>query len=163
MRLLVPVSALLVLAAHPAVAQSIAVRVTRDPSTITQQEKLAAPIEQCIRDGAAKTEQAVPDLNDAVVFLVDKLCAQPIADENNRRTRLAAEEAQKNWQAACNKAKAQAKNGQSAQATAACMMASETHIGFTGIDQFNASTIPGPPAAVALASQLLLDLRLANM
>ena len=156
-------TAIVLMLAAPAAAQPVAVRVQIDPSTDSApSEKLAAPIEQCIRDNASKVEIAVSDLNEAVTFLVDNLCAQPIAEESARRAKRAAEQYQKQIQDACDKEKTQPDGDPARQYACACAISNATHIGFTGIDQYNAGSVQGPPAGVALASKLLLDLRLSH-
>jgi hypothetical protein len=101
-------------------------------------------------------------LNEGVTFLVDNLCAEPIADENARKAKQAAEQYRKQLQDACDKEKSQSNSSRATPAMGACAMTNATHIGFTGIDQYNAGSVQGPPAAVALASKLLLDLRLSH-
>jgi hypothetical protein len=162
MRRLTSVALLSLLAVHPAAAQ-FAVRTTVDPLAASPQEdKLAAPVDQCIRDNAAKVELAVSDLNQAVAFLVDNVCAQPISDEHARKTRQATEQYQRQMQDACDKEKSQPKNAKPTPGMSFCDLAGATHIGFSGIDQYTAGSVQGPPAAVALASKLLLDLRLSH-
>jgi hypothetical protein len=145
----------------PLLLASLAVIAASQP-TLAEEANLAAPIEKCIRDNAVKAEQAVPDLNGAVTFLVDNLCAEPIANESARRAKISAEKYQMQMQDACDKEKSQPKNANPTPAMSFCDVAGATHIGFSGIDQYSSNSISGPPAAVGLASKLLLDLRLSH-
>lgn len=128
----------------------------------------ASPIEQCIRDNAAKVEATISDLNQAVDFLVGKVCAGPIGEHNAERQKLTQQRNFENMQRLCDE--------QSKPSDAAKPDTSKP----TGVDYCqiirNAQHAalqpvpydpwaPGltfganPSAAVALASQLLLDLR----
>jgi len=132
---------------------------------------LAAPIEQCIRGNAAKVEAAVPDLSQAVDFLVGKICAEPIAKENARVLRNQQERMAADWQKMCDEEKA-AKRTNSTTTDRQNMgvdYCALGKVGFAGIDPYTDDDNGGPmyigagsPAAIALAARLLLDLRLAH-
>ncbi len=124
---------------------------------------LAAPVDQCIRDNAAKVEKAVADLNQGVDFLVNNLCAEPVAAEQARQTKATMDKQAVRWQEACDKEKATpggASGGMGAMCSSFQMGmlsgASEEDEGpyFAGFH---------PPSAVALAARLLLDLRLSHV
>ena len=135
--------------------------------------KLPAPIEQCIRGNAVKVEAAVPSLNEAVDFLVAKVCAVPIATESARVARLMQERTAGQWKKMCDEDTAAAKGSTTDGDKAApktpdfCAM---TKIGFLSeTSQDDDEGIPysialsaSPPAATALAAQLLPDLCLAH-
>lgn len=137
--------------------------------------KLPAPIEQCIRDNAGKVEAAVSNLNDAVDFLVGKMCAVPIAAESARIAKLMQERTAGQWKKMCDEETAATKSttadGEKAAPKAFdyCAM---TKIGFLtepaqGDDEgvsysYSIALGSSPPAAVALAAQLILDMRLAH-
>jgi hypothetical protein len=122
---------------------------------------LAAPVEQCIRGNAVKVSAAISDLNQAVDFLVEKLCAEPIAADNDRQSKenIAARTAQ--LKEKCAKSET---DGGYPHRTKDMMCA----FGDSGLDlDFAGGTViyglaSKPPAAVALAARLLLDLRLAH-
>jgi hypothetical protein len=131
-----------------------------EPSAVPDSlpNSLAAPVERCIRDNASKAEAAIPDLNEAVDFLVLKICAEPIADEQARRNRVAQQKMLEDMQRQCEDAKAK---GDKDMVQADCM---NGRIGFTGLEQYmedSAITI-NEPRATTLAARLLLDLRLSH-
>jgi hypothetical protein len=133
-------------------------------ATAPQADPYASPIEQCIRDNAAKVEASIADLNQAVDFLVGKVCAGPIADHNMERQKFVQQRTFENMQKLCDE--------QSAAKPAAidyCQLvknASRTTMQPVPYDPWSSGALLGgnssPPAAVALASQLLLDLRAAH-
>jgi len=138
----------------------------------TKAPMVAAPIEQCIRENAPKVEIAVSELNAAVGFLVDKICAEPVASENTRLATIQQEKMAAYWQKMCDDQKAakggDAEKNNNSKAIGAnyCAMGK---IGFAGLEQYLPDDESGPvymgsgsPAAVALASRLLLDLRLSH-
>src|SRR5580693_10222207 len=135
--------------------------------------KLPVPIEQCIRDNAGKVEAAVPNLNDAVDFLVGKVCAVPIAGESARIAKLMQERTAGQWKKMCDEETAATK-GTTADGEKAgpktfdyCAM---TKVGFLtepnddegGSYAYSIALGSSPPAAVALAAQLMLDMLLAH-
>jgi hypothetical protein len=125
---------------------------------------LAAPIAQCINDNAAKVEAAIPDLNEAVDFLVLNVCAGPVAEQQQLRMKHAAEKSVARMQKMCDDEKAADKTK---PAPSYC---NSLKIGFMSEpnnleeDYFGivATASSKPAAAAALASRLLLDLRLSH-
>ena len=131
---------------------------------------LAPTIEQCIRDNAAKVEATIPDLNEAVLFLVGSVCAEPVANENQRQNSLRMERYSAHWKQMCDAQKSAAKSEPLDRETRkpaydACAML-DYKVGFlTEPDDIDATAYVvglSPPSALALASHLLLDLRLAH-
>ncbi len=128
---------------------------------------LAAPIEQCIRGNAIKVSAAIPDLNQAVDFLVDKLCAKPIAEDSAAAQRAAmqkyADRQQKNcddWKKShAPAAPASGNEDEANPCQLAGMMGDASGFSWTITA---ARPAAAPPAAVALAAKLLLELRLAH-
>jgi len=126
---------------------------------------------QCIRDNATKVERAITDLNQAVVFLVDKVCAEPVAAENARRAAEQSRRMSEYWQKLCDAQKAAVAEKHDAESNPAkgvdyCMM---SKVGFTGVEQYSedddggaAYVGSGSPSDVGLAARLLLDLRLTH-
>jgi hypothetical protein len=153
---------LLMIAADPLAAADIAASLP-SPS-----------IEQCIRDNAAKVEAAVPDLNQAVDFLVQKVCAEPVAEESARQTKIMQQRNTENWKKMCDAQQSknlEVKSGDGKSSATGVSMCSIEYMnllnGYTGGDEDNMAysiTVSGtaPAPAVALASRLLLDLRLAH-
>jgi hypothetical protein len=140
----------------------------------------ASPIEQCIRDNAAKVEISIADLNQAVDFLVGKVCAGPIADHNTERQKFVQQRNAENMQKLCDEQNA-AKPADASKPDASkpdptkvngvdyCQIfknAARTTMQPVPYDPWASGlTLTGnnnPPAAVALASQLLLNLRAAR-
>jgi hypothetical protein len=124
---------------------------------------LAPAIAQCINDNAAKVEAAVPDLNQAVEFLVSDVCAESVAAEQAQKARQSAERMQGQWKKVCDEETAEKKK------TAADYCA-VTKIGIAnaaddedgGYTIYAPSLSSAPPAAIALAAKRLLDLRLSH-
>ncbi|MBL6852220.1 MAG: hypothetical protein ISS15_08265 [Alphaproteobacteria bacterium] len=132
---------------------------------------LAAPIEQCIRSNAIKVASAVPNLNEAVDFLVEKICAKPIADEAAVQQANVMKQYSDRLRKNCDTWKAAHPNTDAASVSGndesynPCQLA-DTAGDSGGINwTIFAGRTPSeaPPAAVALAAQLLLDQRLAHM
>jgi len=127
---------------------------------------LPAPIESCIRSNAEKVERAVPDLNQAVAFLVEDVCAAPIAEANRQMQRAAMQEVLKRQRKAC--ADWRAKNtgsraDQHDEGADPCQMADLSN----DADAVGSWTLFAPQRsdsaeAASLAATLLLDLRLAR-
>jgi hypothetical protein len=140
--------------------------------SLASEAELPAPIAACIRDNAAKVEQAIPSLTEATNFLVGSICAEPIAEDQKRRMaeyyRAMAEEQRKQCEAQRRqppgRARQQSPDGE--ETADPCAMASGYSYQMTtsGWTIFGSSRLLGsePPAAVALAGRLLLDLRLAR-
>jgi hypothetical protein len=124
---------------------------------------MSAPIETCIRDNAAKVESAVLDLNQAVDFLVSNICAEPIAADQAEQAKAASEKQYAQWQKACDNAKVTAKDNDNSMSA----LCGNFRVGFlTEPNDDSTYTIYAagsrPAGAVALASRLLLDLRLSH-
>jgi hypothetical protein len=137
-----------------------------------QPDPYASPIEQCIRDNAAKVEATVPDINQAVDFLVGKVCAVPIAEHNAEHTKLVQRQNYERVQKMCDDqtaakadAKADASKPTGVDYCALIKSASTTAVQPVPFDPWstNAGVVSAnPAAAVALASQLLLNVRAAR-
>jgi len=129
--------------------------------------QLATPIEQCIRSNAAKVELAIPDLNQAVSFLVNGVCSAPINAEYERRLKLKEQQSRAEMQKACEQSKLASKSQDASSAlNPMCQpaivdgMANSTSAG----DDVRAYGMqPHPAEAISLASQLLLNLRLTHL
>lgn len=136
------------------------------------ESKLAAPLEQCIRSNATKVEAAIPSLKEAADFLVANICAEPVAAENARLTKVRQDKSAQYWKDRCDKEKASAKPESEKTAFNACMMldytgSSDVMLQYDdGNDDGETYVYPYgnsvPAAATGLASRILLDLRLAH-
>jgi hypothetical protein len=131
--------------------------------------ELAAPIDQCIRGNAVKVSAAILDLNAAVDFLVEKVCAKPVADDAIAAQRTLMDQYHDRLRKTCETWKAAHPNGDAAtpgneEAYNPCQMADATNDEGGGINWalYVTRTGSASPAAVALAAKLLLDLRLAH-
>ncbi len=131
-------------------------------------EPLAAPIAQCIDDNVAKVEAVVDDLGKAVEFLVSDVCAEPLTAEQSRITKAASDAQAAQWQKICDEAKKEGKPAKN-EKDFSNLYCTSAKVGFLtepgegGYTIFGASFANAPPAAVALASKRLLDLRLARI
>ena len=129
-----------------------------------------APAEQCIRDNAAKVEAAIGDLNQAVDFLVTKICAIPLARLNAHTMKVRQETTSAQMKAMCDKRKAEPKKDDSNKSFDICSVSDYT-AGFltepnddvTDEGAFPFAGASPTPDTVALASSLLLDLRLSHL
>jgi hypothetical protein len=124
---------------------------------------LPAPVESCLRDNAAKVEAGVPDINQAVSYLVNGLCAVPIAEEHARQIKVIADKQAERMKAMCastRKSEAAASGEDEEGVCAANYDASDWSDAYvTGLSMQQGANMP---AATALASQLLLDLRISH-
>jgi hypothetical protein len=134
---------------------------------------LAAPVDACIRGNAAGVEAAIPDLSQGVDFLVGNLCAEPIATEQARQSKIDNDRRTAKLKAACDARKPHPgkpddKDYMSLMCSYQIGVLTETnndddqdvvtaYVGFSGVGGGR------PPAAAALAARLLLDLRLAHL
>ena len=152
-----------------AAAPAFASDVTQPPM-----DSNAGSIEQCIRDNAAKVESSIADLTQAADFLVNKVCAVPIAQANAERVRQQQQRLAELWQKLCDDqtaAKADAKPDAKPAPTVPdyCLLAKNTYANlarqqgsFDGWSTNVGFPANSPAAAVALASQLLVSLRAAR-
>jgi hypothetical protein len=126
----------------------------------------AAALEQCVRDNAAKVEAAMPDLNQAVEFLVQKVCAEPVARLNAQAMRVRQQDQAARMKAMCDKRKSQPRTDDANKTFDLCAM--QDYAAGVLAEPDDDDDIPsfmtgnGPPSAVALASRLLLDLRISH-
>ena len=124
---------------------------------------LPPALEQCIRDNAAKVEATVPDLGKGVEFLVTGVCAVPLSEERLRVAKVMADKQAARMKTMCDAQKL-AVRPPSEDDTDMCSNAFDpddmvTTMTISGMNAGDAGT----PAAKALASQLLLDLRLSHL
>jgi hypothetical protein len=143
-----------------------------DTAVAPQADPYASPIEQCIRDNAAKVEASISDINQAVDFLVGKVCAVSIAEHNAEHTKLLQRQNFERIQKMCDeqtaaKAEAKADAGKPAGVDYCAIIKSATTMAVQPVPFDPWSTNIGvananPAAAVALAAQLLLNIRAAH-
>jgi hypothetical protein len=120
-------------------------------------------LERCIRDNAAKVEATVPDLGHASEFLVSDVCAVPLNEERMRLAKIMFDKQAARMKSICAAAKASGhRSPEDDDGSDACST------GFDSDDMtalyangFGNQGVQTPPAT-ALASQLLLDLRLSK-
>jgi hypothetical protein len=126
---------------------------------------LAPAIEQCIRDNAAKVEKAIPDLNEALSYLVSGVCSAPIGQEYERLLKIDEQKKRSDYLKMCEQMRS---NGASQQPipTPICepdVVESTTSPASTGEDVRVYGIQPRFDEAFSLAARLLLDLRLAHL
>jgi len=142
-------------------ASAVMLSIALSPAANADSNALAPPVEKCIRDNAAQVEAAIPDLNQAVDYLVTDLCAAPIAAELARQSKQDADERQAAMKEKCDKPESQGGYPHKMRELM-CSYYSDVALDFSGgTVLFNHGT--NPPDAVGLASRLLLDLRLAHL
>jgi TolA-binding protein len=132
--------------------------------------QLPAPIEQCIRTNATKVELAIPDLNQAMTFLVSGICAASIDAEYDRRLKLKEQQSRAEMQKACEQSKSSplASQGTNSPGSFSPMCQPEivdsmSNPASTGDDVRAFGMQPHSAEAFSLAAKLLLDLRLAHL
>jgi hypothetical protein len=121
-----------------------------------------APIAQCLQDNAAKVEQAIAALNTAADFLVNDVCIAPIAEEQQRQRQASTHANFVRQKKRCDAKKAA---GQSTvvKSDGGEYDICETYEGEEPAPYVSLSaSTHADPASIALASRLLLDLRLSH-
>ena len=121
-----------------------------------------APIAQCIRDNAAKVEAAIPSLNDAADFLANRLCGGYIADEARKQQEAAMDRMLDEQKKACAARKPDAA-AKPEDEYDPCQNIDAQKAVYSGFTIYGVGRQPDDPDAMALAAQLLLELRLAHM
>ena len=130
-------------------------------------DSMPAGLEQCIRDNAASVEKAVPDLTQAVDFLVTDVCAVPIAQEQERQAKVMADKQAARMKAVCASMKASGDTTSSSEdgdlsSPEMCNPAfTDDDLTSVYVTGFGAQSVH-QPAGNALAAHLLLDLRLSH-
>jgi hypothetical protein len=73
------------------------------PAPASAQDAAAADaaVEACIRDNAARVEQAFESLTEATTFLVNSVCAKPAADAAKQEQTMRADRQRERLEAAC--------------------------------------------------------------
>lgn len=151
------------------------------PNSLTAGDAAAAPlsaypglVEDCIQENAPKIELAFQDLNQGADYLVLKVCAVPIAEETARRQRAIQEASAARAQQLCDQQNAatagdKPANGASAPSPNYCALAKLLSQTLSAqpfrFDPWSPIAPAGtaPPAAIAMAAKLLLDLRAAHV
>ena len=137
----------------------------------TGAKPLPPAVEQCIRDNASKVEAAQQDLNAATDFLVNKVCAVPVAQDTALQLKSRQVHYVEQLKKACDAQKAKpVDDAGSAMRSGLDPCAMQTMSGvYGGVDDVQEGydgvpTYPGAasPSVIALASQLLLELRLSH-
>jgi len=136
-------------------------------STASAQEAaLAAPIQRCIDSNASNVEKTVSSLIEATAYLVENVCADTIATEQARLSKIANQHMIDRYQQECAAEKSPRPKASDPEEAAAdpCTMAksmSEMYAG-TGWTIFAAAR-QAEPGPTSYAAKLLLSLRLAHM
>ncbi len=143
-----------------------------DTGAVSGPDPYASPLEQCIRENVGKVDASIADINQAVDFLVGKVCAVPLAEANATKLRENQVRNAERLQRLCDdqttaKAEGKADNakptilGNVDYCQLAKNMSALTDRPAPVFDAWTTNVIPGsnPAAAVGLASRLLLDLR----
>jgi hypothetical protein len=120
---------------------------------------LPKPVEQCIRDNAPAVEQAVQPLNEGVDFLVGELCAKPVAEQLAREQQANTAVAKEAIKKLCE----QNSKPKSNKGSNDCENSALTLDYSAGTWLSYSPNLNKPPAATALAAQVLLRLRIQRM
>jgi L-lactate utilization protein LutC len=122
---------------------------------------LPKPIERCIRDNAAAVERAIDRLPDAVDFLVNDLCAKPIAEQQAAEQKANMTKLEDAWKSCQPRKPASKSNAQPDETSRACTTHAElVDYSATGWTIYSSNK---PPEATSLAAKILLDLRTQRM
>ncbi|MES1197585.1 MAG: hypothetical protein ABUL55_03060 [Pseudomonadota bacterium] len=132
-------------------------------STVAATSTLDPAFERCIRENAPKVEQAISDLSAATTFLVESVCAveRSTAQRQQQEQQFAAMRSQMQRQCDARRASGQTppKATDEDGSFDACQAAD-------AYDNMSAAVIVNgtytPPAALALAAHVLVDLRLSH-
>jgi hypothetical protein len=131
-----------------------------------QESELAAPIKRCIDSNASSVEKTVSSLSEATIFLVENVCADTIAAEQSRLSKIASQKMIDRYQQECAAEKSPRPKTSDPEEAAAdpCMMAKSMSdmYGGTGWTIFTAAKQP-EPGPTSYAAKLLLSLRLAHL
>ncbi len=155
MKLILPACAAMLVLAVPVRAQ--------------QDDGLTPEITQCLRDNATAVGSVEPDITKATDFLVVDACAGPIAKEQQRQNAQRVQASAERNRAQCQARVAQQKQQdesvtppRNGRVYENCDLAYDNAVA-------NAQMLPviinipqRPPAAIALAAKLILDLRVAH-
>ena len=124
---------------------------------------LRQAVEQCVRQNASRVESAIADLGQATDFLVQKICAQPLAEQTAFQTQQAQQEQNARLQKLCDEQKSKRSDDGGRKGLDACSMQDQSLILMFGT---SAPYLPAfgnaEPDTIALAAKLLLDLRIAH-
>ena len=131
-----------------------------------QAQEAAAPVAQCIRDNAAKVEQAIPALNTAVDFLVNDVCVVQVAEEQQKQRTAVLRASFERQKKKCDAKKA-AGQSTAIKSEGTSYDPCEMYDGEeSSLYSSYASTLStytrADPASIALAAQTLLDVRLSR-
>jgi hypothetical protein len=130
-----------------------------------QDVELAAPIKECIDQNAPDVERAVTSLTDATLFLVEDLCADVIAAEQARESKIATQKMLSHYQQQCDALKPSkpTTSDPDEMGSNPCMMAKSMSdmYGASGWTIFSAIKQP-LPLPTSYAAKLLLSLRIAH-
>jgi hypothetical protein len=154
-------------------ALSIGVVLGLSGQSIAAEAELAAPVAACIRDNAAKVEQAIPSLTDGVQFLVGHICAREVSAEAQRQVAENQRQTRERMRKMCDELAKQPQPqpaGNERSYLAMFCDPAAMRVGFDAYDglgggytaYFAIGGAQGGPASTALAARLLLDLRLAR-
>jgi len=124
---------------------------------------LPKPIEQCIRDNAPAVERAIDRLPDAVDFLVDDVCAKPIAEQEERDRLASVAKIKESWDKTCAARKSKPKSSAQSDDDFDICAASASSLDYTGGSYMAITGFNKPAGPTALAAQLLLQLRLQRL
>jgi hypothetical protein len=132
------------------------------PATASASTQGIAPaIEKCVRENVSAVETTVPNLNDAVSFLIDDVCAQPIAEEESRQGKLMEQQSEAQTRKRCNELKAKKQPTQIDKLVLDTCSENSGAVGYTGVTLYGAAQRPA--LATSLAAHLLLNLRMTHL
>ena len=138
------------------------------PAQAQQDDGLTPEITQCLKDNAASVESVEPDLTKATDFLVLDACAAPIARETQRQTAQRNQaNAERNRATCLDRVAQQKQQDQSAtpprppRTYENCDLTYNNLLANTLLQPL-ISLPQRPPAAIAMAAKLILDLRVAH-
>jgi hypothetical protein len=137
------------------------------PAQAQQDDGLTPEIAQCLKDNAASVESVEPDLTKATDFLVADACAAPVAKEWQRQNAQRQQAQAERNHAACLDRVAQQKQQDQTATTRPNRIYENCELTYNNAIA-NLPALPiinlpqRPPAVVALAAKMILDLRVAR-
>ena len=138
------------------------------PAHAAENDGMTPAIAECLQQNAAAVEAAEPDLTKATDFLVNAICAAPVAEEQRRINTIRTQQTAERNRTQCLDRVAQQKGLDAAMANPPrrtyenCELNYNNQISNSGFILPMLGIANRPPAVVSMAAKLIIDLRLAH-
>ena len=138
------------------------------PAYAAENDGMTPAIAQCLQQNASAVEAAEPDLTKATDFLVNAICAAPVAEEQRRINTIRTQQTAERNRAQCLDRVAQQKGQDAALANPPRRNYENCELNYNNQISNSSFILPilgiaaRPPAVISMAAKLILDLRLAH-